>query len=275
MALTEIRFLANEARKAEGLAYAGFETFRGSPYNSCARETGQNSRDAPNGEGPVRVTFNLLHLDRKDVPFTDELAQSIQCCLEAPRDEKTRSHLERALGTISAPVIKVLEIADYNTTGLTGPTDDAASVFTALVKGDGVTNKRDETSAGSFGIGKNAAYAVSDLQTVIYSTRWSEPGTEALRFAAQGRLRLISHVNGGAHFSAEGYWGNPEFNAVEDVDEVPSWIARSERGTTILSVGFNEQKNWAGRMAGQRRQRDRRLHARGEQEKRRVRVRGA
>lgn len=44
--MTEIRFLMNEARKVEGLAYAGFETCRGSPYTSCARETGQNSRDA-------------------------------------------------------------------------------------------------------------------------------------------------------------------------------------------------------------------------------------
>jgi hypothetical protein len=90
----------------------------------------------------------------------------------------------------------VLEISDQNTTGLIGPTTDSTSVFAALVKGDGVTNKLDVTSAGSFGIGKNAAYAVSDLQTVIYSTCYCLKGEK--KFAAQGRLRLISHTDGAA-----------------------------------------------------------------------------
>ncbi|MDQ1192134.1 hypothetical protein QE419_000900 [Brevundimonas vesicularis] len=247
-ALTEIRFLANEARKAEGLAYAGFETFRGSPYNSCARETGQNSRDAPGGAGPVRVRFRLLHIDRKDVPFADSLEHSVRACLKEPGDEKTRLHLETALKTVSDPVFKVLEIADFNTTGLTGPTNDPHSVFTALVKGDGVTNKPGEDSAGSFGIGKNAAYAISALQTVIYSTRYRDSATGETLFAAQGRLRLISHQDEAGPRSAEGYWGNPDFAAVEDVTAVPAWMARSEIGTTILSMGFIEQPNWAGRM---------------------------
>jgi hypothetical protein len=67
--MAQIRFLTNEAGKVEGLAYAGFETFRGSPYTSCARETGQNSRDAAAGEGPVSVCFNLLKIRRSNVPF--------------------------------------------------------------------------------------------------------------------------------------------------------------------------------------------------------------
>jgi hypothetical protein len=133
--VSSIRFLRNEAGKAEGLAYAGFETFKGSPYPSCARETGQNSRDAANGNGPVKVTFDLRKMPREEVPFADELEHAIQCCLDEPQDEKTEAHLRRALATISAPVIKILEISDYNTTGLTGPTDDAMSIFTALVKG--------------------------------------------------------------------------------------------------------------------------------------------
>ncbi|MDB5825470.1 MAG: hypothetical protein JWR21_4174, partial [Herminiimonas sp.] len=246
--MAEIRFLTNEAGKVEGLAYSGFETFRGSPYTSCARETGQNSRDAAMGAGPVNVRFKLLRLDRSNVPFADALEDSIRCCLEAPQDDKTKQHLERALATVSAPVIKVLEIADSRTTGLTGPTDDPTSVFAALVKGDGVTNKLDSTSAGSFGIGKNAAYAVSDLQTVIYATCYLDKETGANKFAAQGRLRLISHTNGAKKCSAEGYWGNPGFTAIESKTDVPDWIVRDEVGSSIYSVGFIEQDNWVARM---------------------------
>jgi len=157
--------------------------------------------------------------------------------------------LQRARETIAADIIKVLEISDVNTTGLTGPVDDPTSVFTALVKGDGVTNKADATSAGSYGIGKNAAYAVSDLQTVIYSSRFYEKSSGETKFAAQGRLRLISHTDGDKKLSAEGYWGNPGFAAIENESEVPHWITRSDIGTSIFAVGFREQDNWVDRMA--------------------------
>lgn len=246
--VTEIRFLVNEARKVEGLAYAGFETFRGSPYTSCARETGQNSRDAAASNQIVSVRFTLHSMARTDVPFADELQHSIGCCLSAPQDEKTKRHLERALETISASAIKVLEISDRNTTGLSGPTADPQSVFAALVKGDGVTKKLDTTSAGSFGIGKNAPFAVSDLQTVIYSTRYVDTEIKQEKFAAQGRLRLISHVDGSKNYSAEGYWGGPNFAAIEDISEVPNWMARQEIGTSIFSIGFREQDHWVDRM---------------------------
>lgn len=242
-----IRFLTNEAGKVEGLAYAGFETFRGSPYTSCARETGQNSRDAMRGSEPVRVSFDLLHVDRSDLTFADELEHAVRCCLDAPQNDKTKAHLQRAMTAISSPMVKVLRIADVNTTGLTGPIDDPGSVFTALVKGDGITNKPDETSAGSFGIGKNAAFAVSELQTVIYSTCYEDADKQQC-FAAQGRLRLISHTDGERKCSAEGYWGEAEFRAIDDVADVPAWLGRSEIGTSIHAIGFDEKDHWAERM---------------------------
>lgn len=246
--MAKVQFLKNEANKVEGLAYAGFETFRGSPYTSCARETGQNSRDAATGNAPVQVAFNLHEIARADLPFADQLQQAIDCCLKAPRDAKTKEHLDRARAQVAAPTIKVLEIADLNTTGLTGPVEDENSVFAALVKGDGVTNKSDPTSAGSYGIGKNAAYAVSDLQTVIYSTCYQEGEPGQACFAAQGRLRLISHVDNGQKLSAEGYWGNDNFTPITSPAAVPAWVARDKIGTSIFSVGFREQDRWADRM---------------------------
>jgi hypothetical protein len=246
--LAKIQFLKNEANKVEGLGYAGVQTFQGSPYTSCARETGQNSRDAAIGGVPVQVAFNLLEVPRAEIPFADELQHSIDCCLMARRDEKTTEHLERARARIAAPTVKVLEISDLNTTGLTGPVEDENSVFAALVKGDGVTNKSDPTSAGSYGIGKNAAYAVSSLQTVIYSTCYRNRGSDTISYAAQGRLRLISHIDDTQKLSAEGYWGNDNFMPITSVSEVPAWVARDQIGTSIFAVGFREQERWADRM---------------------------
>lgn len=247
--MPDIEFLLNQANKVEGLQYAGFETFKGSPYASCARETGQNSRDAAiSKDAPVRVCFKLLSIPRGDVPFADRLQGAIESCLEDSHDKKTEEHLRRALRHVTAKSISVLEISDTNTTGLIGPTDDPHSIFTALVKGDGVTLKADATSAGSYGIGKNAAYAVSELQTVIYSTLWISEKDSARHFAAQGRLRLISHRTGSERYSAEGYWGNPKFAAVENPDEVPAWMRRDEQGTSIFSVGFRNDTDWEHRM---------------------------
>lgn len=243
-----IEFLRNEARKVEGLAYAGFETFRGSPFISCARETGQNSRDARAGEDAVKVSYDLLELPREEVPFADDLEASVKACLNSTNDEETLRHLERALDQISSDTIRMLRISDENTTGLTGPVEDPESVFTALVKGDGVTNKADVDSAGSFGIGKNAAFAVTDLQTVIYSTCWQDDDGER-QFAAQGRLRLISHERDGNGWSAEGYWGLPDFHPVTDSGRVPNWMTRDRIGTSIFAIGFRQQEEWAARMA--------------------------
>jgi hypothetical protein len=83
---------------------------------------------------------------------------------------------------------------------------------------------------------------------VIYSTCYQEGGAEKPSFAAQGRLRLISHTDDDQKLSAEGYWGNDNFTPITSASEVPDWVARDRIGTSIFSVGFQEQDRWADRM---------------------------
>ena len=47
MSKIRLEFLPNEGGEAEGLSDAGIETFCENPFAAAARETGQNSRDAP------------------------------------------------------------------------------------------------------------------------------------------------------------------------------------------------------------------------------------
>lgn len=68
-----------------------------------------------------------------------------------------------------ADSIRVLRISDYNTTGLTGSMEMKPSPWNDLVKSSGVSNKSGE-SGGSFGIGKSAPFACSDLRTLFYHT---------------------------------------------------------------------------------------------------------
>ncbi|RMH21919.1 MAG: hypothetical protein D6698_02060 [Gammaproteobacteria bacterium] len=245
----ELRFLPNEAGEKEGLGDAGIETFRDSPYASCAREAGQNSRDAAKNK-PVRMVFNVLELDHHNFPSRALLEDALEACFRGATEEREEEFFGNALEIIKREQIPVLEIADYNTKGLVGPPDLEGTPFHSLVKGSGVTAKDAVDAGGSFGIGKNASFAVSDLHTVFYSTIWEDPDNEGKCFAAQGKVKLVSHTaRDGKKVRATGYWGNPEgFRAIVDRTAVPEWMNRTEVGTSIFSMGFGVAEDWAERM---------------------------
>lgn len=249
MAKPRLEFLKNDAGESEGLGDAGIETFKDDPYASCGRETGQNSRDAAAGL-PVRVTFDLVEVDAEDLPGRDDCASAVDICAGAATDDKEREFFKQARQLLRAPTIKVLKIADYSTKGLQGPPDKPGTPFHSLLKGAGVSSKESDTSGGSFGIGKNAAFAVSDLQAVFYSTIYDD-AENGLTFAAQGKVRLVSHVDAsGQPRRATAYWGEAEgYKAVTSIDAVPFWMRRSEVGTSIFSIGFREEESWAERIA--------------------------
>jgi hypothetical protein len=154
----------------------------------------------------------------------------------------------QAIDLIDKDSVKVLRIADYNTKGLLGPCS-SGHPFHSLVKATGVSSKEDDTSGGSFGIGKNAVFAISDLQTVFYSTIYlDDKGTE--QFLAQGKSILISHEDkDGTSRRSTGYWGAPYYMPIENDESIPEWLCRDEPGTSIFAVGFRESSSWQYRMA--------------------------
>tara|TARA_R110002126_G_scaffold213048_2_gene359538 strand:+ start:637 stop:2538 length:1902 start_codon:yes stop_codon:yes gene_type:complete len=245
-----IRFLTNEAGEKEGLGDAGIETFRDAPYASCAREAGQNSRDAAREILPVRISFNILYLDHDNFPSHDVLQEAIVACNAEAVQEREKEFFRNASDVIEKASIPVLEIADYNTKGLIGPPDEEGTPFHSLVKATGVTSKDTVDSGGSFGIGKNASFAVSDLQTVFYATTWGNPATDSEAFAAQGKIKLVSHTGSdGKKRRAIGYWGNPDgFRAITNRALVPEWMNRAEIGTSIFCMGFRAAADWSERM---------------------------
>ncbi|MBT5378970.1 MAG: hypothetical protein HOL08_07945 [Opitutae bacterium] len=247
-----LRFLNNDAGEQEGLGDAGIETFRDSPYASSARECGQNSRDAGVGH-PISLSFDLLETDVVDIPAHEEYLTAVKICLEQANkknDEKEFDFFFQAKATLEADRIKILRISDENTTGLVGPSVEGTP-FHSLLKGTGVSTEKADTSGGSFGIGKNAVYAISDFQTVFYSTVYTEKETGKKKFLAQGKTKLVSHIDkDGAPRRATGYWGDADgFNPVSDKNTVPDWLKRDTVGTSVFSLGFNELSNWQYRMA--------------------------
>jgi hypothetical protein len=247
----DLQFLANDADEVEGLSDAGIETFRDNPYASIARECGQNSNDAAVTR-PVVVSYDLITIPSAELPGLQKLGRAIDSCLRMAvdrGDEKTKDFFRQAKKVCSQTNFKCLRVADRNTTGLTGPCKPGTP-FHSLLKAAGVSTKDKETSSGSFGIGKNAAFAVSDLQTVFYSTIYTEPSSGKSEFLAQGKVKLISHLDdSGRPRRATGYWGIPGgFLPVRNPRLVPEWLRRSEVGTSVFTVGFREVLHWEYRM---------------------------
>lgn len=250
MTVPELEFLKNEAGEEEGLSDAGIETFRDDPYASCAREAGQNSRDAGLDGKPVRMTFDLKQEDIANIPFHASLARTLNCCSSQAHAEKEKEFFKNACAVMSRDTLPILRISDFNTKGLIGPPEKSGTAFHSLLKSSGVSKKDSETSGGSYGIGKNANFAVSDLQTVMYSTLYVGEDNEH-HFAAQGKVKLVSHTDGNnVHRRAIGYWGfSDNFRAITNASQVPAWMQRSDVGTSIFCVGFRESEDWAERMA--------------------------
>lgn len=242
-------FLPNPGREQEGLGHAGIETFKGSPFPGIARECSQNSLDAAarRSDGsiePVHLVFRLLNVPAADVPGLAALRDTLSACLAQAQSSGLKKELEffqRAVSVASSHHVPVLSIEDYGTTGLRGPAVEGKP-FHALVKSSGVSQKADSDAGGSFGIGKNAAFAISSLRTVFYSTLYQEASHEI--YLAQGKSILVSHEDRSGHKRATGYWGGAEYMPVSNQEDLPSWMRRTSVGTTVASIGFYEEPEW-------------------------------
>ena len=250
---TVLEFERNEAGSNEGLGDPGVETFSNTPYYSAAKESGQNSKDAMS-KGPVKMAFLLHKIRAEQLPLHDSLLETVNHCLKRKdvtenSDSKEKDFFTNAKMILNRNEIPVLEISDSNTTGLVGPSIDGKP-FYSLLKGTGISDKPSITSNGSFGIGKDASFAISDLRTVLYSTLYKDEATGTKSFLAQGKVKLASHIDTqGIPRKRTAWWGYSGFQAIDKQSDVPCWMNRNQIGTSVFSVGFREEDFWQHRMA--------------------------
>lgn len=228
----------------------GIETYAGKPFESLAREIIQNSLDARvDFDKPVVVAFQVEDILSSEFPkHADFLGIMKKCLQENKQEDKAGKFFRRAVDILQKPKIACLKVLDYNTTGLRDGKkgDDKHGQWHCLVKATGQNTNENSIAGGSYGIGKSAPFAVSDLRTVFYSTRYEENGDVMCR--AQGKSILVSHKLKGSDYSqAIGFYGvknNCEKLTNNDVPELLQRSSREGYGTTLLIPGFSEQKKW-------------------------------
>lgn len=227
---------------AEGISDAGLETFKGEPIRSMAREVCQNSLDARRqNDRPLRIEFERLLIKTSDFPGTEELRKTLLKCQEFWKnvnDKRQLTFIKRAIETISDDKIFILRISDYNTTGLKGAfSKQNITPWKSLVCGNAYSVKSSDTSGGSYGIGKAAAFAVSKLQTVFYRTF----DIDNCR-AVQGVAHIPSFFNENAPKGLDkttrpiGYYGSKPLPKINELDELNM---RKEYGTDLFILGFD------------------------------------
>lgn len=247
-------FPSNDYGMLNGIGEAGIETFKGLPYQSLAREICQNSLDAVlDLSQPVRVEIMSSFLPGNEIPHFDELKLALKLCYEfwqEQNNEKTMDFFKQAIKVSENAKISLLRISDFNTTGLTGSDQDYNTPWQNLVKASGVSDKAG-SSGGSFGIGKSAPFACSDLRTVYYSTQ-DKNGLKAF----QGIARLVSfkkkdfsEVNTDEISTGIGYYGEARRkSAIRKCISLDQKFCRNESGTDVFVLGFTNKEHWKNEM---------------------------
>lgn len=247
-------FPVDSSGQWDGFNDPGIEHFTGNRLQHLGREVPQNTIDAK-VTSPARIKIAAIKVRSESLPDHDGLADAIARCREAAAKDKSDKALkffEDAAKLLAGKDLVVLQIRDANTTGLCGPCENGTPFF-AMLKATGQSQKPG-TSTGSYGIGKFAPFAVSELRTVFVSTVWGDD-FGALQHYVQGKSVLMSHLDAkGQTRRGTGFWGNIRgcLPVTELADGVPDWLRittpdgsiADERGTMLSILGFAAVRGW-------------------------------
>lgn len=239
-----------------GVNDAGIGIFKRQPYKGLAKEILQNVTDAKNNELPAEVPviakFELIYIDREDIPDYWRLNEVIHKCYEYYNegDDGTKLKVicdaaDKYLGKESK--VPVLKISDFNTYGLLGVHEEKKSNWTGLVRERSSTNKSNGSS-GAFGVGKFAPFNFSSLRTVFYSTKTRDNETAfqgktiLTTFSEYDQIKQKNVVKQNVGLFADNSSDN--FDAVFSVDDIAPVFRRESVGTDLFVLGFEKEEDW-------------------------------
>ena len=222
--------------------------FGDAPMPKLVREVVQNSLDAKHDgySTPVIVEFSESMASPKLIGG-ESLERHIAACFDRAAGEGWAGAMaayKRALETIRQKTIRCLKASDSGTVGL----DDVR--WNALVAQEGVVSKLGNSPGGNYGIGKNAALNVSDLQTVFYTTRYVA-GRKGRVEKMQGKATLMGHDapdGSGEALQHIGFYAERDGSPLEGRD-IPQFFRLDETGTGVFVMGFNPRStHWVHEM---------------------------
>ena len=230
------RFPSNNNGDVNGINNAGIRIFDADISSSIIRESIQNSLDATvSDKEPVRVEIQLFKMHPDDLPGLEDFKETLTLCkrYNEGKNEDAVEFFENALGLLDQD-LDVLRISDFGTSGLRGAdTCEVGSDWSRLIKESGTSNK-DSAAGGSFGIGKFASFALSQLRCVFFSSL-----DDAGISSSFGVARLVTFEKDSNQTTGTGYFSENERNtAMHQQLDIPGAIHREpgQEGTDIYIV---------------------------------------
>lgn len=219
------------------------ENFKKNPYASLIRESIQNSLDAvDNRDKPVTVSFQFKRIRNDRFPNFFKLRKNVDGCLFYYKDNQNAKDkygpMSEYLGTFlcSETQMAYLAISDFNTKGMDYIKEDTNCPFYAFVQSIGVTSKGTTSAGGSFGFGKAAYFGVSQISTILVSTKTTEG-----KCFFEGISSLCTHRVDGVKRTAVGYYDNNGGKPIEDIERIPRrFLREGTAGTDICIMGIDD-----------------------------------
>ena len=219
-----------------GIADNDIDGFLKNLLGSVNRECAQNSNDESETR-PVKMRFDLVDVPVSELPDVDKFRDIVGRCFEDASTAESKKGMEffsNAKKVLSKDDVKILLISDEGTRGAGGKFEKGNKFYT-LVVSKGRTDKDNVYSAGSFGIGKNAAFAGSELRCVFYASNYSESG----EYYCMGKSVLTSWRNEtGKNMSHKIFFGGESDKLIPETSskKSPDWLNKDERGLRLAIV---------------------------------------
>lgn len=239
------RFPLGGHGEIKGINDAGVETFTSDTLRSLVRESIQNSLDAAKRKC-VHVEFEQFSAPITSIPGYDSLHDAFLSCKTRGGDKSPASvkFCNDAFNLlVRRKTVDIMRISDYGTTGLRGAkTCRPGSDWSRLIKESGSSAKLG-TSGGSFGIGKYATFACSNLRTVLFSSL-DDKGVES----HIGVARLISFQSrkNDQYTTGVGYYSDQEKNVAIRGQLLLEGVTprrKGDAGTDVFILAFKQRDN--------------------------------
>jgi len=241
-------FFPEPSPKTEGWNDPAAQHFTGDQIKGLVRESIQNSLDnhsdvhsSKNGtKEPVLIKFDLIEINKSDIPDIDNYKKHLEWIRDHSVDDEAKKGASEALIVLGRQKIRALKIGDYNTKGASGSDENESSNWHKLVQSVGSSQKTG-SSGGSFGIGKSAFLANSNLRMVFFSTKCAT--SESINF--MGISRLCTHRFEKEKVQEKGYCSIDQGKAISDTNKIPDIFKRSIPGLDVFVIGLKSEMDVA------------------------------
>ena len=230
--------------QGQGLLSAGKAMFSENIFENTVREIVQNSLDASDdNKPPVHLEVREIKVDMHDVNGKN-LKQHFDACkeeIESQGDDLSNSkkmvgQLQRGINALEGASITCLAFIDSNTCGL------IENNWKAII-GEGLVYKNTKSPGGSYGMGKDAPVALSDLNTIVYSTRYIGDIAKGREEKMIGVSKLMTHKMKGQERQATGFF--PKKSEPLRGSDIPEVFRLQDTGTGVFILGFNPERHFS------------------------------